>query len=121
MLLDINDEKTIGDLQDRFSECFPNLKIEFYKNAHSWHGRSLPKQEIAPGKKLKDIRRKHENSLFQIKSTSKTGDIEAELKKRFGLFAQVYYNTNNTWTETTGTDDLTLKQLMLMAKGVTTR
>lgn len=37
MLLEIDDSKTIGDLQEKFFLCFPNLKIELFmrnKNRH---------------------------------------------------------------------------------------
>jgi len=116
MLLDINDTKTVGELQDKFNECFPYLKLVFYKKAHGWHKHSIPGNEVDASKTIGEISRKHNQGLIPIRSKLKIGLIEQVFKKHFGLFVQVHYQVNGQWAETAATDDLTLQQLCCMAE-----
>lgn len=105
MILEIDDMKTIGDIQDRFQECFPLLKIEFYPTDHHW----LPSAQPLPSElSLAAIRSRHEPGLMDIKSISKVYAVCKELKKRFGLNVHVFRQHQMQWIPADG--DLTLKE-----------
>jgi len=115
MLLEIDDDKTVQDLQERFAECFPGLKIEFYEKPHHWGDGNLIQLLIGPSANIGEIRNLHENGLLDIKSWDKAGEVETNFRKNFGLNVQVYYLKSQHWQQTTEKDDLTLKQLCELA------
>ncbi len=111
MLLEIDDAKTFGDLQERFNLCFPNLKIEFYNKSHHWKGKSEEKFKIEPDVLIGKTRKNHEPGVIEIKSWHKTGEIEQKFKDQFGLHAQIFYSTGNIWKQSIHSDGLTLAML----------
>jgi hypothetical protein len=108
MLIEIDDSKTIADIQDRFSLCFPYLKIEFYNKPHHWEESTAAKYLIDPATFIRDIRKKHAPGIVEIKSWHKTGDVEQLFKKLFGLNAQIFRLEDNRWKQSAESDNLTL-------------
>ena len=97
MLLEIDDNKTIGDLQENFNESFPYLKLEFYdrryravKNIHLLF-------PLPASAQLESIRKKHEPGILTIKSWFKTGKVEDELWEMYGLNARIYRMEGSKW------------------------
>ncbi len=109
MLIEIDDAKTVSDIQDRFSLCFPFLKIEFYDKPHRWHESSSSSNQLGSSMFLGEIRKKHHAGILEIKSWYKTGDVERLFKKLFGLNAQIFRSENNRWKQSTESDNLTSK------------
>ena len=118
MHLEINDNKPVSALQLKFSRSFPYLKLEFYTKAHRWQGTSDDKHLVPPHTLIGAIRNKKASGIFDIKSYDKTGQVERELKRTYGLHAQVFRLQDEGWVQTTATDDLTLQQQMDLAKGM---
>lgn len=110
MILTIHDNLTIEDLQERFSLCFPHLKIEFYKKPHHWKAASSEKDRIDPKIRVGDIRKKHNQGQLEIKSFDLAGKVENEFRDRFGLYVQIYRNENGDWVQTTSTDTCSLNE-----------
>lgn len=110
MIIEINDSKTIGDIQDKFSTFFPFLKIEFYERPHHWHEGSESKTAFPRDKKLGEIRKNHPHGALEIHSWYRTGDLEQAFHKKFILNVQVLRLHGNHWVQTAGTDKLTLKE-----------
>jgi len=111
MLFEIDDNKTIGDLQERFAECFPRLGLAFYMHAHGWHHTSSANSAVAPETTIGALSKKHSPGILEIHSSDKAGEVEVKLKKQFGLFAQVLCQKNGQWTQTNNEDDKTLAEL----------
>ena len=110
MILNINDNQFIIDLQERFSECFPYLKIEFYDKPCAC-GKQAQDHELLPGNlRLSDCRRIHDPGLLDIKSYYKTGRVELDFKEIFGLHVQIFRREANRWAATCKTKNLTLQQ-----------
>ena len=65
MIIEINDSKTIGDIQDKFSTFFPFLKIDFYERPHHWHEGSESKTAFPRDKKLGEIRKNHPHGALE--------------------------------------------------------
>lgn len=110
MLLHINDNKTIEDLQDRFNQCFPYLKLEFYNTPHRWLQQCEKSNLIDSSASVGAVRKKHFSGLLEIKSWYKTGRVEQDLRELFGLNVQIFRMHKNGWMQTSYSDDLTLKQ-----------
>lgn len=111
MLLEIDDTKTIGDLQERFNLCFPQLKIEFYHRPHHWQEDSAEVLKIDPRVLISSIRKMHDPGVLEIKSWHKTGEVEQNFKKLFGLHVQVFYHDNHHWKQSIHSDNKTLAML----------
>jgi hypothetical protein len=118
MLLKIDDHKTIEDLQDRFNECFPHLKLEFYSAPHKWNHPSERSLRLKPQSRIGDIRHNHNSGILEIKSWHKTGKVEQDLHDLFGLNAQIFRWYGDTWLQTSYSDDLTLHQQAVLAGNI---
>ena len=117
MLLSINDNKPVSDLQDKFNECFPHLKLEFYHKRHKLNHASLEAQRIKEDLKIGDIRKKHNRGTLEIKSWDKTGDVEQHFKEEYGLYVQIFRLQNGYWVQSVKSDELTLAEQSDIAEG----
>lgn len=116
MLLYISDSRTVEDLQDHFNDCFPYLKLEFYKEADP-HAKDRDKANIVrPNTFLGDFRAKTNYGTLDVKSWDKTSKLKQELKDLYGLNVQVFRMHGGDWIPTSYSDDLTLKQQSELAR-----
>jgi hypothetical protein len=121
MIIHIDDRLTVADIQERFEKCFPLLKIEFYRTAHTWKKHSSLHDIIDPIETIGSIRKKHEPGILDIKSWYQTGQVERDFRERFGLNVQIYRKRKDGWVQTISTDNLTLKEqsdLTLRSAGI---
>lgn len=106
----IDDSTGLEAVKEKFSEKYPFLKIEFFKAAHD-DGDATPKSYmITENLNIGDIRSNSYNGEIEIKGDLKVGDLEQELKSRFGVHAQVFRKSGKVWLETTVTDQWTLNE-----------
>jgi len=98
------DGQTIGAIQKHFTEQYPFLKIDFFKE--------LELNGIRVVKKLEP-----HYMLYRIKTSQidvSAGRTVAETKKDFreatGLVARVYRKSGEVWIETSLTDDWSLER-----------
>jgi hypothetical protein len=116
MFLQISDAMTVEEVQDRFNECFPFLKIAFYTKPHHLYEGTDKKYQLEGQRRIGTIRRKHTNGVLEIKSWDTTASVEKQLKEVFDLNAQIFrYDAVGCWIQTTGSDRLTLGQLSQFA------
>lgn len=117
MFLQINDSMTVGEVQERFNECFPFLDIAFYSKPHLPFEGSDKKFMYGTKTRIGNIRKKHINGVLEIKSWDTTADVEQKVKEIFGLNVQIFrYDSIGCWIQTTLSDSLTLKQLSQFAE-----
>ena len=107
MMLDINGDKTIREVQQRFNAQYPFLKLEFYKVQDS-------SPAIAGRKRLDHSARLKAAGLkkagrFAIKEEMTVGELENAFEQ-FGLQVQVSRKSGILWLETTMTDRWTLRK-----------
>jgi len=119
MILLITDNITIADLQEKFTECFPKLKIEFYSHPHHWKESSVRGELIDSKKRIGEIRKEHKHGVLEIKSWYQTGRVEQDFKKLFGLNAQIFRKENGKWRQTIASDDLTLQEQQQLISATT--
>jgi len=121
MILEIDDTKTIGELQDRFSLCYPLLKLEFCNRKHGWEQVCPEKEIIHDNIPVGMIRKIHEPGTIELKTWDKVGKIEKELYIRFGLSVQICYKSGRHWIQTGKSDNMTLQSLMRKASAESNR
>ncbi|MCC7526143.1 MAG: hypothetical protein IT250_15040 [Chitinophagaceae bacterium] len=101
MYLHISSKQPISDLQKAFSNTFPYLKIEFFKNKDNYEGRENANLKIEQEVPL------HEGS-FDVTGEMKVSELEQALEFLFPLHARVFRLSGNIWLETSMTNDWTL-------------
>lgn len=116
MLLKVTDHYRISDIQDKFNECFPFLKLEFYHAAHDWKEGSPAAECIQESEKIGHIRTVHNPEILDIKSWHRTGDVEQLFRQKLGLNVQIFRLDGNRWLQSTESDVLTLRQQSDMAE-----
>jgi hypothetical protein len=111
MHIDINDNTTFRSIQQTFSDFYPYLQLEFYRRPHDKYEASEENDTIYPGKTIGEVKQTHVSAILEILPLSKVADIENEFQQRFGLSVQILRKENDRWEQTTGMDDLTLREL----------
>jgi hypothetical protein len=106
VLLEIDDNKTIGDLQENFNESFPYLKLEFYDRRFRTVKDLHLLFPLPATSRVESIRRKHDPGIYTIKSWFKTGQVEDELWDLFGLNVRIYRIVGNKWIPSTPDETL---------------
>lgn len=110
MIIEIHDTKTIQQIRDEFSHFYPFLDLAFYKESHKIQEPSSGQNQYAPSKTIGEIRKKHNPGMLEIHPGQKTGILELEFHRHYGLNVQVLRHHGNAWIQTAGTDDLTLQE-----------
>lgn len=110
MEIQINDSRTISELQRDFNKEFPFLKIEFFDAPHRTE-KALPKSKMfSHDKKIGSCRRTHTSGKLSVTARDTVSSFENEFWKRFGLSAQVFRKSGNLWIETSLTDSWSLER-----------
>lgn len=110
MLLHIADHKTVEDIQDHFSTCFPLLKMEFFHDPGANNADWNKKRMVDPKTRIGEIRKHSAPGILDIKSWDKTARVKQLIREAFGLQVQIYRWYKNEWIPTSYSDELTLKQ-----------
>lgn len=110
MYIQVEDSLTLEQVQAKFQERFPFLKLEFFSHPHSLHGGSRKEHMISKETLIKDCRTKHKEGTLEIHKDATVAHIEKSFQDIFGLYAQVFRKSGDLWIETTVTDDWTLEK-----------
>jgi glycerol-3-phosphate O-acyltransferase len=116
MHIEINDNTTLRQIQETFSAYYPYLKLEFYYKPHKQYEASIVKDLINLDTTIGVIKLTHVSGLLEIQPLYIVSDVEKEFLQRFGLCVQVLKKEKNSWEQTTGMDDFTLKELNEMGR-----
>ena len=111
MFVHIHDSLTISDLQERFSMCFPSLKLEFCKKKHQWEEICSFNQLFPPHMLIGAIRKQHNNGALELKSWHKVGEAEKAFYDEFGLNVQICYRNGDRWIQSGKSDNITIGEL----------
>lgn len=106
---------TLQELQAKFNDHFPYLKLEFFAEKHK-AGEGSDKNQMIPSEwdatvKLSDIQPPDEVQNWEVTGEMTAAQLERDLEMEFGLNAQVFRKSGNTWLETTTSDNETLADL----------
>ena len=116
MIIHIHDSFSLSDIQDRFSKCFPWLKIEFYSHPQSLKKSSKDENRISSEKNVGQVRHDHRQGELEIKSWYSVARVEKDFREKFGLNVQVFRKENGGWVQTSKTDKFTLHEQEKMAR-----
>jgi len=108
MKLPIYDNLKISEVQDRFSLCYPSLKIEFFTKGHHPGRANSEKDLISRDKRIGDIRTNRKQGQMEIMSWDTVEETECSFRKLFGLNVQIFRKENGSWIQTSYTDPFTL-------------
>ena len=120
MIIHVHDNLKLSDIQERFSKCFPSLKIEFYNKRHTLKKSSSENFQINPSKHVGEIRHNHSAIEMELKSWFTVARVEKDFREKFGLNVQVFRRENGAWVQTCNTDKFTLHEQQEMASHATT-
>ena len=111
MFLHIHDQMSIGELQERFHECFPQLQLAFYSVGHKRFASSDNSHLLPATERVGNVRKSHFNGALEIKSWHTVDRVEKALKDLYALNAQIFRRGDNGEpVQTTLSDTLTLKE-----------
>jgi len=116
MHIEINDNTILEDIQKTFSDFYPFLSLNFYHDHHKRYESSSEKNLIDPKEKIINIRKTHISTLLEIQPHYRVSDVEKEFMERLGISVQVMKKEKDEWEQTTGLDNLSLKDLNIMGR-----
>lgn len=110
MKIQVFENMTIAAVQQAFREYFPNLSLSFFSKPHDIYQASPVKYLITElDTPLKRLELLPHNAEVEILADMTVSALEDLFEQEFGLHVQVYRKDGNAWTETTLTDDLSLR------------
>lgn len=121
MHIEIHDDTTFCDIQNVFANYYPWLRLAFYKHPHERYESSAEQQALSPRMNVGAYKKTHLSGILEILPLCRVRAVERELQERFGLPAQVLRKDRNSWVQTTGLDDLTLKELNELSRNAADR
>lgn len=111
MHIQLHDQITLREIKSVFSSYYPYLKLEFYAVPHKLFEASAEKDILPDDVQLQTIKAGHTDGIIDIQPTEKVADLEREFQVRFELPLQVLCMEHGEWTQTTGMDSFTLKEV----------
>jgi hypothetical protein len=109
MKLQINNDTKIIDVQKKFNEVYPFLKVEFYKRDYSEKKVSPFNDRISPDKIISAEVKSFQPGSIDINRHHTVSAVEREFYEKVGIAMQVSRKSGKIWIETSRTDDRTLK------------
>jgi hypothetical protein len=116
MHLEIHDKTKLKDIQKVFSDYYPYLSISFFKGHHELYENSPIAYEINPEKTIAEIRKTHISTILEIRPWYRVKDVEKEFQERIGISVQILKKEKEAWEQTTGLDQLSLKDLNILGR-----
>ena len=110
MKIQIEDSKTLEQVQEEFHQAYSHLKIQFFKKPHGV-GEGSPKEDLLePSKTIGEIRTTHNEGTITFDNNTKVAELENAFQENYGISAQVFRKSGAIWLETSKTDDWTLEK-----------
>lgn len=116
MKIQVGFETKIREVQKKFTEVYPFLKVEFYKEAYSEKAVSALKDRISPDKIISKQAKFFNPENIDINRHRTVAALEKEFFEKFGVVMQVSRRSGNIWIETSKTDNRTLKEQNQLGK-----
>ncbi len=108
MILRLSREDTVEEVQDRFNQAYPYLKIDFFRLSEGRLAAEV-RQKIAKSALLRTAGLRRDGEI-RIDDSMTVAEMEKEFKRLFNANVQVSRKSGSIWLETTMTDSWTLRQ-----------
>ncbi|MBW8682729.1 hypothetical protein [Chitinophaga rhizophila] len=112
----ISEEDILLNIQNKFREVYPYLKLECYLCPHAPGEPSDYHQRVPADTPIEDIRLVHSFGWVDIGAHRTVADVERDFYRDMGLAIQVFRRNKAKWLQTTKTDGLTLGEQNAMGK-----
>ncbi len=112
----ISEEDIWGNIQDKFHEVYPYLKLECYLSPHEHGEGSAGSQKVSRDTPIEDIRLIHSFGWVDIGEHRTVAQVERDFYHDMGLAIQVFRRFRTGWLQTTQTDELSLAEQHSMAR-----
>lgn len=110
MEITINDQQKVFAIQKEFSKMFPFLKLEFYSKSKK--GGMAPYTELMKhiSRTIAECRTIHSSGFITIQPHMTVSELVQGFRDTYGLSVGVFRKTEDTWLDTSETDELTLER-----------
>jgi len=112
----ISEEDILRNIQNRFREVYPYLKLECYLCPHEEGEGSRDNERVSPDTPIEDIRLMHTFGWIDIGEHLTVAEVEREFYRYMGLAIQIFRKGRNGWLQTTRTDAMTLAEQNALGK-----
>ena len=116
MHIDINDKTVLKEIQKTFSDFYPFLLMKFYKKPHKKYEESREIDELDLQQTVGDILKKHISIHIEMMPMERVSNVEKDFQNRIGITIQILKMENGLWCQTSGLDNLSLKDLNIMGR-----
>jgi len=116
MHIEINNKTILKDIQKTFSDYYPFLSLSFYKRPHDKFEDSKFVDELDIDKTIGEIHKIQDKTKIDIMPKERVTQFENTFYEKTGISVQVLKLENEIWQQTSGLDNLTLKDLNIMGR-----
>ena len=116
MHIDINDKTVLKEIQKTFSNYYPFLLMKFYRKPHNKYEDSRKAEELDIEKTVGDVLKKQMAIKIEMLPTERVSNLENEFQNKIGIPIQILKLENGIWRQTSGLDNLTLKDLNILGR-----
>lgn len=110
MEINVIEDDLIRNIQHNFSEQYPFLKLQFYRNPHQPGEASSRREQLSASLPIEEVTMFHTGGKIDIGQDKTVAEVEADFLHRLGLCVQIMRKAGNIWITTTDTDQWTLQQ-----------
>jgi hypothetical protein len=112
----ISEEDIWRNIQNKFHEVYPYLKLECYLCPHKRGEGSAGSKKVLSGTPIEDIRLVHSFGWINIGEHRTVAQVERDFYHDMGLAVQIFRRFRTGWLQTTQTDELSLGQQNSVAR-----
>lgn len=109
-MLVIDNRQHVTGIQKQFSNEFPFLKIEFFKEPATDKKGIAKNRMYLSTEEPSTLKKINAPVNIQLSKNMTVVELEKLFETEAGLFVQVFRKSGNVWLETTATDDWTLNE-----------
>ena len=91
----VDSEDSVKGLQNGFSALLPHWRINFFKNRQDDKKVTGESSVFRPESKMKEINRNIQDGKFEISEEMTISQLENIFSEQFGLYVQVFLNSEN--------------------------
>lgn len=104
----ISEEDVLRNIQNKFHEVYPYLKLECYLCPHDQGGGTANNKKLPGDTPIEEIRLIHSFGWIDISEHRIVAEVERDFYRDMGLAIQIFRRSRSGWLQTTRTDDLSL-------------
>ncbi len=121
MKIEIGSETSMKDVQEKFTEVYPYLKVDFYRRQHAEQELSAKKDMISSDKLFSQVGKSLIPKSIDISRHRTVAELENAIYEKFDIAMQVSRKSGDIWIQTSTTDHRTLEMQNQSGKAMSSR